>query len=113
MCTQRLPFKITRRTDGTIEVGEASSKLNAYSTLTNRLDVTWVGCPPITVDDEAEQAELRSQLLERSCVPVFVGATDTELAEGMCAEVLACLHGHGLPSTLDFTCTRRRPSPER
>ena len=87
ICSQLLPYRMNQRDDGTLKVGGASSKLKAYDSLHQRLDVAWVGCPAMHVPAQQQEA-VRRQFLKVNCHPVFITESEMELAEGMWAEVL-------------------------
>ena len=87
ICSQLLPYHMSRLEDGTVVIGEASTKQKAYESLQDRLDVAWVGCPAVHVPEE-QQEDIRTQFLALSCHVVFIEEAEMELAEGMWAEVL-------------------------
>jgi trehalose 6-phosphate synthase/phosphatase len=87
ICSQLLPYRLSKLDDGTLKVGGASSKLKAYGSLHQRLDVAWVGCPAMHVPAQQHEA-VRRQFLKLNCHPVFITESEMELAEGMWAEVL-------------------------
>lgn len=87
VCSQQLPYRLEVTEDGSFEIGRATSKLKSYESLHDRLDVAWVGCPPMDVPEE-HQEEVRRRYNDLNCHPVFVSPEQLELAEGMWAEVL-------------------------
>ena len=72
---------MSRLEDGTVVIGEASTKQKAYEALQDRLDVAWVGCPAVHVPEE-QQEDIRTQFLALSCHVVFIEEAEMELAEG-------------------------------
>ena len=112
VCSRRLPYHLVRDDAGRLELAasyadERSTKLAAYESVQQRLDVTWVGCPFTSAagvgpgvgadsqfcdlsilpgSEEAEQA--REALAKVHCVPVLLPPEQLERAEVLSAEVL-------------------------
>ena len=87
--SNRLPFSVKPGDAGYQFVMSSGGLVSAMLGVINDDSMTWVGWPGISADTEEEQAQIRSQLDEYRCAPVFLSeeVADTYY-NGFCNSVL-------------------------